>query len=242
VAEQVEVMPGSGISGNIDGHAIRLGHVAFALADSAQSHHSDDLWLADKQGPIAALRLREATRDDASRTLEALRERGVATVIASGDAMARVDHAAAALGVGEHYARQTPTDKLALLERKRHDGHITLAVGDGNNDAPILAGADVSAALASGTELAQAHADLLLLGGRLHGLVEARDIACTVRDVIARGRRWSLAYNLCAVPFAALGWVPPWLAAIGMSVSSLVVVLNAWRIGRDGPPAPTVRA
>jgi len=119
-----------------------------------------------------------------------------------------------------------------LLKHKKAQGHVTLAVGDGNNDAPILASADVSAALASGTELAQANADILLLHGQLGGLVEARRIACDVRTVIAQGRRWSLAYNLCAVPFAALGLVPPWLAAIGMSASSLAVVVNAWRVGR----------
>ncbi|WP_266182701.1 heavy metal translocating P-type ATPase [Dyella humicola] len=241
-ATRVEVTLGSGISGTIDGHSLRLGRAGFVLEGVEPPRSSDDLWLADAQGPIAAFRPREVARDDASKTLDALRERGMATVIASGDAEGRVAHTAAALSVGEHYARQTPTDKLALLERKRREGHVTLAVGDGNNDAPILAGADVSAALASGTELAQAHADFLLLHGQLHGLVVARDVACKVRDVIAQGRRWSLAYNLCAIPFAALEWVPPWLAAIGMSASSLVVVLNAWRIGRDGPPAPAVRA
>ncbi|MFC4527618.1 heavy metal translocating P-type ATPase [Dyella halodurans] len=241
-ATQVEVTLGSGISGTIAGHTVRLGRGAFVLEGAASSRSSDDLWLADAQGPIAAFRPHEAARADAARTLNALRERGMATVIASGDAAGRVAQTAAALGVHEHHAQQTPADKLALLEQKRREGHVTLAVGDGNNDAPILAGADVSAALASGSELAQAHADFLLLHGQLHGLVVARDVACKVRDVIARGRRWSLAYNLCAVPFAALGWVPPWLAAIGMSASSLVVVLNAWRIGRDDPPAPAVRA
>jgi Cu2+-exporting ATPase len=109
-------------------------------------------------------------------------------------------------------------------------------VGDGSNDAPVLAGADVSAALASGTELAQAHADLLLLDGRLDGLVDARTIARQVQRVMAQSRRWALLYNLCAVPFAAFGFVPPWLAGIGMSLSSLVVVLNALRVGGDAAP------
>jgi len=111
-----------------------------------------------------------------------------------------------------------------------------LAVGDGSNDAPVLAGADVSAALAGGTALAQAHADLLLLDGRLDGLAAARLLARRMQQVIADGRRWSLVYNLCAVPFAALGFVPPWLAGIGMSLSSLAVVLNALRVGRGTVP------
>jgi P-type Cu2+ transporter len=108
---------------------------------------------------------------------------------------------------------------------------------NGSNDAPLLAGADVSAALASGTGLAQAHADLLLLDGRLDGLIHARNIAQQVRRVVRQSRRWSLLYNLLAVPFAALGFVPSWLAGIGMSLSSLVVVLNALSVGRDVPLA-----
>ena len=142
---------------------------------------------------------------------------------------------AARLGIDDWHARQSPADKLERLQAARTHGHTTLAVGDGSNDAPVLAGADVSAALASGTELAQAHADLLLLDGRLDGLVDARTVARQVQRVMAQSRRWALLYNLCAVPFAAFGFVPPWLAGIGMSLSSLVVVLNALRVGGDEP-------
>jgi len=224
-ARHVSILPGSGITGEIDGRRLRLGR---AMKDT----DSEDLHLSDDHGLLAALRVDETVRADAITTLRELRADGVVTVIASGDAPSRVAVAAANLGVQEAHARQTPLSKLALLKHKKAQGHVTLAVGDGNNDAPILASADVSAALASGTELAQANADILLLHGQLGGLVEARRIACDVRTVIAQGRRWSLAYNLCAVPFAALGLVPPWLAAIGMSASSLAVVVNAWRVGR----------
>jgi Cu2+-exporting ATPase len=110
-------------------------------------------------------------------------------------------------------------------------GLCVLAVGDGSNDAPLLAAADVSAALASGTDLAQAQADLLLLDGHLDGLIHARHVAGQLQQVISQSRRWALLYNLVAVPFAAFGLVPPWLAGIGMSLSSLVVVLNALRVG-----------
>ncbi|QNK01194.1 heavy metal translocating P-type ATPase [Dyella telluris] len=225
-AKYVSVVAGSGITGEIEGHALRLGRAMDGTG-------SEDLHLSDDRGLLATLRVDETVRPDAVDTLRELRADGVALVIASGDAPSRVTVAAANLGVNEVHARQTPLNKLALLKHKKEQGHVTLAVGDGNNDAPILAAADVSAALASGTELAQAHADLLLLHGQLHGLVEARHIARQVQVVVAQGRRWSLAYNLCAVPFAALGLVPPWLAAIGMSASSLAVVINAMRIGRD---------
>ncbi|WP_449429749.1 HAD-IC family P-type ATPase [Rhodanobacter umsongensis] len=199
------------------------------------------LLLADAHGPLAAFHLDEQPRADARRTLDALRAGGIAPCIASGDSTDRVATLAARLDVTDWHARQTPADKLALLQALRAAGHVTLAVGDGSNDAPLLAGADVSAALASGTGLAQAHADLLLLDGRLDGLVQARSIAQQVQQVVSQSRRWSLLYNLLAVPFAALGFVPPWLAGIGMSLSSLVVVLNALRVGRDDATAAVPR-
>lgn len=224
-ARYVSVLPGAGVTGEIDGRRLRLGR-------PTNDAGSEDLCLSDEHGLLATLRVDETVRADAIATLRDLRADGIDTVIASGDAPSRVAVAAANLGVHEAHARQTPLNKLALLKHKKAQGHVTLAVGDGNNDAPILAAADVSAALASGTELAQANADLLLLQGELGGLVEARRIAREVRALVAQGRRWSLAYNLCAVPFAALGLVPPWLAAIGMSASSFAVVVNALRVGR----------
>lgn len=234
----VRVTQGEGIEGEVAGRALRLGRANFARA----TQEPGDLWLADASGPVAAFRVKETPRDDALWTLQALQNDGVSTIIASGDTASRVAAMAQRLRVAEWHAPCSPADKLVLLQQKRAEGHVTLAVGDGNNDAPILAGADVSAALASGTELAQAQADILLLHGHLHSLLEARVVARQVREVIAQGRRWSLAYNLCAVPFAALGWVPPWLAAIGMSVSSLVVVVNAWRVGRHPRVQPAVQA
>ena len=239
-AQAVEVTAGAGISGEVDGRLLRLGRADFALTPSGHAvpaNLSDALLLADQNGPIAAFHLNELPRTDARRTLDALRTDGIALVIASGDSQSRVTALAARLGINDAHGRQSPTDKLQRLQAARQRGHVTLAVGDGSNDAPVLAGADVSAALGSGTELAQAHADLLLLDGRLDGLVHARAIARQVAHVVAQSRRWSLVYNLCAVPFAAFGFVPPWLAAIGMSLSSLAVVLNALRVGRAGADA-----
>ena len=241
-AQSVQVSNGAGISGEVDGNELRLGRADFALAPSGHAVPAimtGALLLADAQGAIAAFRLDEQPRADARRMLDALRADGIVPTIASGDDPTRVAALAGRLGIGDWHARQLPADKLERLQSARRDGRITLAVGDGSNDAPLLAGADVSAALASGTELAQAHADLLLLDGRLDGLVDARVISCQMQRVMAQSRRWSLLYNLCAVPFAAIGLVPPWLAAIGMSLSSLLVVVNALRVGRrfaDGRP------
>jgi Cu2+-exporting ATPase len=200
------------------------------------------LLLADDAGPIAAFHLDEQPRADAARTVDALRAAGVACAIASGDSAPRVAALADRLHIGDWHAGQTPAAKLALLQASAARGSTTLAVGDGTNDAALLAGADVSAALASGTALAQAHADLLLLDGRLDGLLHAREIARQVLSVGAQSRRWALVYNLCAVPFAAFGLVSPWLAGIGMSLSSLGVVLNTLRVGRRASGATPAAA
>ncbi|MGB6029782.1 MAG: HAD-IC family P-type ATPase, partial [Rhodanobacter sp.] len=189
--------------------------------------------LADQHGALARFGFQERPREDAAATLARLREDGIDVCMASGDSADRVAALATRLGIDDWHARQLPADKLALLQSLQADGHRVLAVGDGSNDAPLLAAADVSAALSSGTDLAQAQADLLLLDGRLQGLLHAHAIAVQMRQVIAQSRRWALGYNLFAVPFAAFGLVSPWLAAIGMSLSSLMVVLNAMRVGRE---------
>ncbi|RCS30790.1 heavy metal translocating P-type ATPase [Rhodanobacter denitrificans] len=236
LAQSVRVSAGAGISGEVDGRALRLGRADFALAPSGHqvpAEIADALVLADAVGAIAAFHLAEQPRAEARRLLDALRADGVAVAIASGDHAARVAALADRLEVADRHARQSPEDKLTLLQAAHAAGHVTLAVGDGSNDAPVLAGADVSAALASGTELAQAHADLLLLDGHLGSLADARAIARQVQRMTRRGRRWSLWYNLAVVPFAAFGLVTPWLAAIGMSLSSLLVVLYALRVGND---------
>ncbi len=243
-AADVQVLAGAGISGMVEGRLLRLGRAAFAIG-SGETESGEGaagtLVLADTQGELARFAVEDGLRPRAADTLAALRAQGIALAIASGDAPDRVAAVARKLGVDDWSARQTPQDKLALLQAAHADGCVTLAVGDGSNDAPVLAGADVSVALAEGTELAQAHADLLLIDGRLEGLVFARNIARQMQRVTRQSRHWALGYNLVAVPFAAFGMVPPWLAGIGMALSSLGVVLNALRVGRLGVE-PVLRA
>ena len=185
-------------------------------------------------GPIAAFHLSERLRPDAYDAIAALRADGLDIEIASGDAAGKVAAVAARLGIARWHARQRPADKLARLAALRAEGARVIAIGDGINDAPVLAGADVAVALASGAELAQAASDIVLTGERLGALAAARAVARETLAILRQNQRWALIYNLSVVPLGALGFVPPWLAALGMSVSSLVVVLNALRIGRRG--------
>lgn len=199
-----------------------------------------DRLLLDKTGTLTESATRgsaqETLRTDAVEAVAALRGTGMVPVIVSGDAPDRVAAIAARLDVDDWAARQSPADKLARVRAEQAAGAVVLMVGDGSNDAAALAAADVSATPVEGADLAKAHADLALLRG-LAGLPLARALATRARDILLQNRRWSLAWNLGAVPFAALGFVPPWLAAIGMSVSSLAVVLNTLRMREPGPAA-----
>jgi Cu2+-exporting ATPase len=195
----------------------------------------DAVLLADAAGPIAAFVLSERLREDAATTVAALQAQGVQVAILSGDAPSKVAAVAQRIGVSNWHGGLHPADKLAYLQARRVEGARVLVVGDGINDAPVLAGADVAVSLANAAELAQVSSDIVFTHGRLAALVDARAIATQTLAILRQNQRWALIYNLSAVPFAALGWVPPWLAALGMSLSSLIVVLNALRVGRHAP-------
>ncbi|MBW7930986.1 MAG: cadmium-translocating P-type ATPase [Gammaproteobacteria bacterium] len=232
-ASALQVTAGEGVAGIVDGRRLRLGRASFALAGRPIPPGLESATvLADEARPLAAFRLAERLRPGARELLAELADEGLGIEILSGDAPARVAAVAARLGIGHWHAGQRPADKLARLQALRAQGARVMAVGDGINDAPVLAGADVAVALASGTELAQASSDIVLVGNHLDALGAARRLALQAMAVLRQNQRWSLAYNLTAMPFAALGFVPPWLAALGMSLSSLVVILNALRIGR----------
>jgi Cu2+-exporting ATPase len=138
------------------------------------------------------------------------------------------------LGIDDAHARMSPEGKRAFIERLQSGGAVVAMLGDGVNDAPVLAQAQVSVAMGSGTELARAQGDLVLLSSGFDALTRGFDTAQATLAVVRQNLRWAFAYNLLAIPPAMLGWITPWMAGIGMSVSSLVVVLNALRLQRRG--------
>jgi Cu2+-exporting ATPase len=230
---------GLGVSATVSGRALRLGRGDFAAAGKPLAPEYDDaVVLADDSGPIAAFRVCERLRADAATALDALRRQDMTVLISSGDAATKVAAIAERVDVSTWRARAMPAEKLAWLAELRAGGARVLAVGDGINDAPVLAGADVSIALAEGAELTQASSDIVLSGGRLDAISAARDVARETLSIVRQNQRWALFYNLSTVPLAALGFIPPWLAALGMSLSSLGVILNALRIGRATTAKP----
>ena len=162
--------------------------------------------------------------------MQRLQADGKRVLIWSGDATAAVGSVARQLGVEAYAAGLLPHDKQARMLALQQQGAVVAMVGDGVNDAPVLAQAQLSIAMGSGALLTQAHADIVLLSGRLQGLVEAIGIAAQTRRIVRQNLVWATAYNAVALSFAAAGLVTPWLAGIGMGASSLIVVLNALRV------------
>jgi Cu2+-exporting ATPase len=217
-----------------------VGGASFALPGRcATPRHEDAVVLADDSGELGVFRLQERLRPGARAVVDALRAQGLLVLIASGDSAGKVAVIAERLDIGEWRARQLPADKLAWLAELRAGGARVIAVGDGVNDAPVLAGADAAVALAGGAELTQAAGDLVLAGERLDALPAARVLAQETLATLRQNHRWALFYNLAAMPLAALGVVHPWLAAAGMSTSSIAVVLNSLRIGARRAPSST---
>jgi len=223
---------GSGISGQVllDGRWLdaRIGNAAFAGVGSERSGGGIRLMLDGR--PIARFELAETARADAASALAALRADGVSVEILSGDDVARVARLAERLDVDAWRAEASPQEKLATLAARQAEGHRVAMVGDGINDAPVLARADVSVSFATAAPLAQHQADLLLLGGRLDALVQARRLARRTMRVVTQNLAFAAVYNAVCIPLALAGLLPPWLAGLGMAASSLVVVVNALRL------------
>ncbi|TCI07445.1 cadmium-translocating P-type ATPase [Dyella soli] len=232
VASGLQVHAGQGLSGLVDGVAWRLGRGPFAAG------RDDDgrLWLGDGTRATACFVLEERLRTDAQAAVKALRGLGLHIHLASGDAMGAVQRLGDQLDIDNANARQSSEDKLALVRGLQAQGRIVAMVGDGLNDAPVLAGADVSMAMGEGASLAQRAADMVLTAPSLLRIPAAVQLARRTQRIIRQNFAWAVGYNLLALPLAVTGQVTPSLAALGMAVSSLVVTLNALRLRHV--PAP----
>ena len=227
-ARHARTVPGEGVEGDVDGAHWKFGRARFA----GIAGDDDALWLAREGLPMARIALRHEPRPGAAACIASLQHAGIAVAVLSGDNEDAVATTCHELGIRNWRARQAPEDKLAAVRERQGAGYVVLAVGDGSNDAPLLAGADVSMALAGGMPLAHRAADLLLLGDDLARLPGAIARARATRRVIAQNLAWACAYNLAAVGLAVAGALPPALAALGMVASSLAVTANALRLGK----------
>ncbi|MGB5439881.1 MAG: cation-translocating P-type ATPase, partial [Gammaproteobacteria bacterium] len=239
-AENIRNYPGAGISGEIDGKHWYIGNAAFVQAhcrthgklDTAD-HHTQ-IFLADREYVHALLFLHDEIRPDARATVEALQQAGRNVILMSGDNPGAARAVADQVGIDTVLADLSPADKLRELQTLQQLGNTVIMVGDGINDAPVLAAADVSVAMQGAAQISQASADMILLSNRLIGVSAGLHLAQRTLRIIRQNLAWAVTYNLIALPAATLGLVAPWMAAIGMSSSSLLVVLNALRLTRGG--------
>jgi len=246
--ERVTAVPGEGLEGFIEGRHYRIGAAEYVSALSATSVPLSEnipetvrcIYLGDDNAVIARFELAEAARAGAADAVAALFSRGITPMIASGDRDASVRSFAAQLGIGVHHAGMKPADKLSLLKDLQESGLTVAMVGDGINDSPVLAGANISIAMGSGTSLAQHSADCIMVNENLTTLIDAFDIARRTMRVVRQNLVWAVCYNIIALPLAATGMLAPWMAALGMSASSLLVTTNALRLNRT--PAADARA
>ena len=234
--QNLEASPGFGICGEVEGYALRLGRQEYIGANIKSlpplQPGETRIWLADETQVLGAFVFTDTLRNEAKFAIEQLRAAGLTPHLFSGDGPSAVRAVAQELGIEDAQARMRPDDKLAAVRALEAEGRRVMMVGDGVNDAPVLAGSDVSVAMGKATQIAQASADLVLFSEYLPHLAEGVYLARRTLRIIRQNFAWAIGYNLIAIPFAAAGFIAPWMAAIGMSLSSLIVVLNALRLGR----------
>jgi Cu2+-exporting ATPase len=227
-----------------DGTELRLGSARFCGLDGAMlAAHGVVLpdvphaHLVDGEGWLATFVIDESLRPDAAATVARLQASGVQTWLLSGDQPASVWRIARAVGITQVVAGASPEQKLAELLALQAKGHRVAMVGDGLNDGPVLARANASMALGHALPLAQAQSDLVLQGGRLADVADALTQSRSTMRIVRQNLVWAAVYNVVCVPLALLGWMPPWLAGLGMAASSLFVIGNALRLSRRGDAA-----
>jgi Cu2+-exporting ATPase len=244
-ATDLTTVSGFGVEGTIDGRRYRIGIAGFVaeLRGATHSHDADDadIHLGDERNLLATFVVSDSPRDDSCVAVRQLERAGIETTILSGDGHAAVAAIARRCGVSRFLARRTPRQKLAHVRELQAHGHAIAMVGDGINDAPVLGAADVSIAMGRGAALAVAAADLILVAERPSTIMSVIDVAHRTVTIARQNLIWSATYNFCALPLAAVGLISPWIAALGMSASSLFVLLNALRLlpraATAAPPA-----
>lgn len=242
-AEGITNTPGGGLAATVNGQSWYLGSAAFVRQQSGKVIEADTLarlqasghtivWLANADGIQGAFEVGDEVRPGAAALITDLQQQGKHVLLLTGDHQQAAQALADELRITDLEWDQTPESKLAKVKTLQEGGAIVAMVGDGVNDAPVLSGAHVSVAMGSGAHIAAANADMLLLSQRLGHLASANRVSKKTLFVIRQNLVWALLYNAISLPLAATGYVAPWMAAIGMSASSLVVVGNALRLTR----------
>lgn len=221
--------PGQGIEGTYDGEVIKLGHAAFCGQDNTSASSYTEVWFSDGAHATCFF-FQDPLRLDVKTAVQRFSQDGVETVLVSGDRTEIVENIADQSGIHTAYGQKTPIEKFEILEDLKHKSQGVLMVGDGLNDAPVLAGADVSIAPGTAIDIAQNTADIIFMGDNFMPVYEAYKTAQAMKKLVKQNFSLAVLYNLIAIPLAVLGMVTPLVAALAMSGSSLLVVANSFRL------------
>lgn len=235
VAEHIHHEVGFGVRGQINGTEYLIGNALLTGATADSSDPIQRIWLArahqQQVEVLARFTILDNIRQDSQATIAQLKQQGCRISIASGDNSGHVQQLATELGIDDVHSGLTPSAKLALVTELQQHSHVAM-FGDGINDAPVLAGAELSVAMGSGSAIAKNSADLILLGDHLSRFTQAVSVAKLTTQIIKQNLAWALGYNALILPLAVTGHVAPYIAALGMSASSLIVVGNSLRLLR----------
>ncbi|MFT5693702.1 MAG: Cu2+-exporting ATPase [Oceanicoccus sp.] len=233
----VKISTGEGLEGRVNGHLYRIGSVDYATGLSggvatsvAAPGQGQWILMTDKGGPFCWFQIQDSLRDGAQELVSILQSRNYKTHLVSGDSSGEAQLLSGGLGMDNCIAGASPQDKLEYCRALRSEGANVMILGDGINDIPVLAEADISIAMSNASCLAKTHADCILLSGNLTTVAVLIDLAENTRKVIKQNIAWAFGYNLIVIPLAVMGLIPPYVAAVGMSLSSLVVILNSLRL------------
>ena len=241
--DNIQETAGAGISANIKSFTssdmltepsliskqLKLGSAQFCGINQ-DNQHTQQVFLADANGWLATFTLQEAIKHHAAQTIQQLKEAKLNIELLSGDRSDTVENTAKAIGISQYQAGCSPEDKLIRLQALKQQGNKVLMVGDGLNDGPILASAHVSIAMGKGVPLTLAHADYIFLNGDISQIPALIRHAQQTMQTIKQNIAWAIFYNLISIPLAFFGILSPWMAGLGMAISSLIVVANAMHL------------
>ncbi|NVJ61404.1 MAG: cadmium-translocating P-type ATPase [Gammaproteobacteria bacterium] len=233
----VKLLSGKGLTARYLNQTVRLGSLDFCQEESQSTEHFIDpnnieIFLNINHRLVAKLTFSDSIKSSSESLIKRLKQRGITTTILSGDHPVRVEQLAKQLGIEHFEGRLSPEQKADYVAELQANNQTVLMLGDGINDALVLALANIGIAVDSATDITRLSADAVLTAKNIKLIDTAIELATKTNTIIKQNLTWALSYNVFAIPFAAMGWVPPWLAAVGMTSSSIIVLLNALRLNR----------
>lgn len=229
IINDVKNVIGSGLSGEYQSKIWKIGTLEFVTKGSKEIDEASTIYLSCDDALVACFEYIDPIRSESRNFIKKLKEKDLKVMILTGDSLHSTQKVAKKLGIEDYQCQLKPADKLHYLNELNRT-YITLMIGDGINDAPTLAGAHLSVAMGSGSDVAKASADMVLLGDKLNKVLEARELALHTRRIIRQNLAWALGYNAFILPLAVMGFIAPYFAVIGMSASSIIVVTNSLRL------------